>query len=266
MKLKCNSTLLWTFSVIFTIAFAYYQRKTGPTYPVTVKTVVNEQTVRNRLLRTSDGGDGQTIRLNIPDSSFKGHFIYKRYKSHDEWTEVEMIREGEYLTTLIPGQPPAGKVEYQIFLEKDGNEIPLTDEPVVIRFKGKVPLWILIIHVVVIFAGMLFSTRTGLEAYFNGKRTYSFTITTIILLFAGGLILGPVIQKYAFDAYWTGWPTGHDLTDNKMAVAFIFWLIAFFQQYRNRERKSMVYVATLVMIAVFLIPHSTWGSEIDYTK
>ena len=34
----------------------------------------------------------------------------------------------------------------------------------------------------------------------------------------GGMILGPIVQKYAFGAYWTGIPFGHDLTDAKNLV------------------------------------------------
>jgi hypothetical protein len=266
MKPKYKTTLIWVFSVIFTLAFAYYQRKTGPTYPVTVKTEIRGETVKNRLLRTSEGSDDQTLKLRVPDTSMNGTFKYKRYKSYDEWSEVPMTREGEHLIAMIPGQPPAGKIEYFVFLEKNAQKFSLTDEPVIIRFKGKVPLWILIIHVIIIFTGMLFSTRTGLEAWFNRNHTRSYTIATFILLFLGGMILGPIIQKYAFGAFWTGWPLGHDLTDNKMAVAIIFWLLALIQQLRDKSKKSMVYAAAFVLILVFIIPHSTWGSEIDHTK
>jgi len=82
----------------------------------------------------------------------------------------------------------------------------------------------------------------------------------------GGMILGPVVQKYAFDAYWTGWPFGHDLTDNKSLVAFIFWLVALGYQIRNRQKKSWAVVAAIILLVVYMIPHSVLGSEIDYTQ
>jgi uncharacterized BrkB/YihY/UPF0761 family membrane protein len=88
----------------------------------------------------------------------------------------------------------------------------------------------------------------------------------LTFLAIGGLILGPIVQKYAFDAYWTGWPFGHDLTDNKSLVAFIFWVIALAMLSRNRVRRTWVVVAAVVTLVVFMIPHSMLGSEIDYTK
>lgn len=93
-----------------------------------------------------------------------------------------------------------------------------------------------------------------------------YTWITIITLFIGGLILGPVVQKFSFGVYWAGWPFGSDLTDNKSIVAFLFWIIALIAQYRNRGKKSWTIVASVVLIIVFLIPHSVLGSEIDYTK
>ena len=42
----------------------------------------------------------------------------------------------------------------------------------------------------------------------------------------GGMILGPIVQKYAFGEYWTGFPYGGDFTDNKMLIMWLAWAIA----------------------------------------
>jgi hypothetical protein len=61
-----------------------------------------------------------------------------------------------YLTALLPHQPPAGKLIYKISLSKNDNTIPLNDgHPVIIRFKGDVPIFIIIPHVILIFMAML---------------------------------------------------------------------------------------------------------------
>lgn len=91
-------------------------------------------------------------------------------------------------------------------------------------------------------------------------------MAVIILLGVGGLILGPMVQKYAFDAYWTGWPFGEDLTDNKTLVAFIVWVVAWLLNRKKGSRKYMYIIAALVMLLVYSIPHSTAGSEYDHTK
>ena len=257
---------MWVFSVIFTLAFVYYQRLTGPTYPVTIKTEISGQSVKNKLLRTWECGSNAKIGLHIPDTSINGYIQFKRYNSYDVWFESPMERSGHSLTAYLPDQPPAGKIEYRIILEQDRKRTPLNDGTVILRYKGAVPDWILIIHVILIFSAMLFSTRTGLEALFNGSHVITFTRVTLILLLTGGLLLGPVIQKFAFGAFWTGWPVGTDLTDNKTAVAFIFWLIAFIQQQRRHNYRIWVIVAALVLVVIFLIPHSMWGSELNHME
>ena len=47
---------------------------------------------------------------------------------------------------------------------------------------------------------------------------------------------------------------------------FFFWLIAWFMVRKNQMHRAMVFVATVFMIAVYIIPHSALGSEIDHTK
>ena len=113
---------------------------------------------------------------------------------------------------------------------------------------------------------MLFSNFTGIAAYFKKIRIERYALAVIILLGVGGLILGPMVQKYAFDAYWTGWPFGEDLTDNKTLVAFIVWVVAWLLNRKKGSRKYMYIIAALVMLLVYSIPHSTAGSEYDHTK
>jgi uncharacterized BrkB/YihY/UPF0761 family membrane protein len=76
------------------------------------------------------------------------------------------------------------------------------------------------------------------------------------------MILGPVVQKYAFNEFWAGIPFAWDLTDNKTLIAFIFWLIAFLINRKQPSRGWTMVAATVTMI-IFAIPHSMFGSELD---
>jgi hypothetical protein len=125
---------------------------------------------------------------------------------------------------------------------------------------------VLIPHIIMMFTAMMMSTRTGLEAITRGKKTYAYAWITMGTLFLGGLILGPIVQKYAFGAYWTGWPFGHDLTDDKTLVAFIFWAIAVWRLFRKPENRTWPVVAMVILLMVYLIPHSMFGSSLDYSS
>ena len=266
MNDKSKNVLLWVIAVIFTVSLVIYQRATGPTYPVRGSVDIEGETVKFKLLRTHNTGINAPVEIQVASKSISGKVTYKRFKSFDEWTTVELKNKDGYLVSSIPFQPPAGKVEYHVSLFKNGKEYQLNEEPAVIRFKGAVPAAVLTPHIFFMFFSLLFGVRAGMEAIFRRKDTLFYTGVALFTVTIGGLILGPIVQKYAFDAYWTGWPFGHDLTDNKTAVIFIFWLIAFLKLRKNPAHKTMVVVATVVMLIVYIIPHSVLGSEIDHTK
>lgn len=264
--MNSKNLFFWILAIVVTLTMVIYQRLTGPTHPITGKVVLGGETIKYKLLRTYGGPDDAEISIDDPTGKLEGTFTYKRFKSHDSLLTVPMSHQGGKLIASIPHQPPAGKVQYSIALIDGTNRIELTEKPVVIRFKGDVPAYILIPHILLMFLAMLFSTRTGIESIAKGPRTLKYSMWTTLFLIGGGLILGPIVQKYAFGAYWTGWPFGHDLTDNKTALAFIFWAIAVYKLLRNREKRGWALAAALVTTLVYLIPHSVLGSEIDYTK
>lgn len=247
---------------------AYYQRVSGPTYPIQDKINFLNTEVKYKLLRSNNTGEDAKIYLIAPDKSISATAEYKRYKSHDSITSSPLVRSGDSLLLSLPSQPAAGKIQYHIYLQDSsaGNKTYLTKEPVLIRFKGQVPNWILIIHVILMFGAMLWAGRTFFEAIYKGDNAYKLTLYTCILLALGGLLLGPVVQKYAFDAYWTGWPFGTDLTDNKTIFSLIIWLVAIYKLKKNHKNYKWIIIAFIAMMIIYLIPHSMLGSELDYTK
>jgi hypothetical protein len=263
---RLKSVLFWVFAFLIMLSISVYQRMTGPTKPMRGKISLNESKISYSLLRTWGDDSNAEIRIDVPDEKIKGKYIYKRYKSYDEWDTLSMRRNGNELFASLPQLPPAGKMMYHIILMNDQEEKLLNSEPAVLRYKGHVPDVILIPHIILMFLAMLFSLRTGFEALFMRRSTFKLALLTLLFLVAGGLILGPLVQKYAFDAYWTGWPIGNDLTDNKTGLAFIFWLIAVLVLRKKRSNILWPVLASAVLLAVYMIPHSVLGSEIDYTK
>ncbi len=81
----------------------------------------------------------------------------------------------------------------------------------------------------------------------------------------GGMILGPFVQKYAFGVYWAGFPYGFDLTDNKLLIGVVAWLIAAVLSWKKRRPLASI-IAAIVLIIVYSIPHSKMGSQFNYQK
>ncbi len=266
MNPRIKTVLLWVLATILMLSMAVYQRLTGPTHPAREKVSFGEATYKLSLLRSHSTSSDAKINLKLKDTSIHGNYSFKRLGTNDSITSKPLFRNGDTLIASLPAQPPAGKLQYSINLTKNGQQVEVTDKPIVIRFKGDVPSYILIPHIFFMFFAMLFSLRTGIEALLKRDGLKSLATYTLGFLVVGGLILGPFVQKFAFGAYWTGWPFGHDLTDNKTLVAFIFWLIAVYKLWRNKEAKYWVIAAAIVMLAVYLIPHSMFGSQFDYSS
>ena len=264
--MKLRSLYLWAIAFLLVVAAAIYQRMTGPTYPLRISAQIGAEKTGFRLPRSFGGAGDAEVRLAMPDTAVDGTIEYRRFRSNDEWTARPLERQGSDLVGYLPHQPPAGKMMYRIHLQVGGNSVPLTAEPVILRFKGDVPPLIILPHIICMFLAMLFSTRAGLEALAKRSDLARLTLWTVITLGVGGLLLGPVVQKYAFGAFWTGWPLGQDLTDNKTIVAFLFWAIALWRLRRNPKAGGWVILAAVVLFAVYMIPHSVLGSELDYTK
>lgn len=258
---------IWILAVILTLSAAVYQRLTGPTYPVRGTLAIDGTEIKYRLPRNHEIGPDCKISIEVPNKTFEGSLIYKRYPSNDPWEKIVMSRQEDRLSANLPQQPSSGKLAYRVFLFTEEEKISLTGEdPVIIRFKNYVPRTILLPHVIIMFLAMLFSTRAGLEALRRKANPRKLVLWTVGLLFVGGMILGPLVQKYAFGALWTGFPFGYDLTDNKTLIAFLGWIAALIAGRKGKPARGWVLGASILLFAVYLIPHSLFGSQLDYSK
>jgi hypothetical protein len=262
--------ILWSLAFVITITAAVYQRMTGPTYPKRINVTVNNAVYNLKLTRSLTVTENSEVRLDIKDANIRARLFFKRYRSEDEYQVAEFTyradpKHGGYFAP-IPQQPAAGKLQYYFEItDMKGSQTYLKDSPVVIRFKGDVPAFVLIPHILLMFVAMLFSTLAGLMAIIKHPQYKKYAVWTLILFIAGGMVLGPIVQFFAFSDFWTGIPFGWDLTDNKTLIALIFWIIAV---YMNRKSDKPVYtiIASVILLLVFSIPHSLFGSELNYSS
>ena len=262
MKKKL-STILWVISFALTSLIAYYQYETGPTHPVKGTEYFNGEIIEYKLSRSSDNSlKNIIISIKTKKKDTRALLSFRRLNSNDKWKGKGMKRDKYILYTEIPSQPRAGKIEYKIKVVYNNKELELNKgKSFVIRFTGKVPVILLIIHIIFMFLGITFSIRTSMEIL-RKDGNYSWMITcTFFMVLLGGMVFGPIVQKYAFGDLWTGFPIGKDLTDNKILVVVLLWALAFFLKKKN---KLWALIATVLMLIVYLIPHSAQGSELDY--
>ena len=318
---------LWFLAVFITLGAAVYQRLTGPTYPFRARATIDGQDITARLPRSAENVTDCEIKIRGLAPEIGGYLEYMRYKTQDPWTKVTLEQSQGALSASLPKQPAAGKLAYRVVLVKGDKEAVLSgDQPIIIRFKGVVPNWVLIPHIIIMFLAMLLSTAAGLAAFGKARSWPKFKFVPGILLFAagigtayaifkivgipkimgfnlfwlcipvsigggallaalplkpdhrlfakwtaallfiGGLVLGPLVQKFSFGVLWSGVPLGFDLTDNKTLIAMVGWFLALFMMRKGKQARVWVAAAAILLMAVYSIPHSVLGSELDYSK
>jgi hypothetical protein len=259
--------LLWILAFIIGASTMVYQRMTGPTYAKHGTATIAGTAVKYKLPRSMVIVADAQVSIKAPEP-LSGYLEYKRYKTDDDWTRVTLERKGDTLMGALPKQPRAGKLLYKVYVAgADGVGISLTgEEQVIIRFRGMVPIWVLIPHVLAMLLAIVTAARAGLAALDKKSNPMAFAKWAAIFLFVAGFILGPLMQYYGFGPLWTGFPLGHDMTDNKTLVAMIGWIVALIAGRKGKPARGWVLGAALLMFVIFLIPHSVLGSELDYSK
>ncbi|MBT8396778.1 MAG: hypothetical protein KJN92_07420, partial [Gemmatimonadetes bacterium] len=224
------------------------------------------------LLRSGNTDADAPILVTDPGSGVAGEVFFRRYPTDEAYSPLPMESVAGELQALLPAQPAAGKLEYYVVLETTEGTVRIPEEgTLILRYKDPVPLGVLVPHVICMFIGLLVGVRTALGAAFYPRGIRRLAWTTLGLMTVGGMVLGPIVQKFAFGAFWTGWPYGYDLTDNKTLVMWIVWVgVAVVLSRRKAEAdwvsRGSILAAAVVMLAVYLIPHSLRGSELDYSQ
>ncbi len=270
MESKTNTwmakSLLLVGALVLTVVVGGYQRRTGPSWPVPVDVSLDGAEVRGELPRSHPGEGGAVVSLAAP-ADVTGEIEWRRYPTKEAWTHLAMEHRDGKLTAELPHQPPAAKLEYSVRVRRGDREATFpAGGAAVIRYRGDVPAAVLVPHILCMFVSLLFAIRAGLGAAVGEARPARFIPWVIAFLIPGGLVLGPIVQKLSFGAYWTGWPFGEDWTDNKTLAVVLVWGLAWLWARRRPAReRAAVLLAVAIMLAVYFIPHSVRGSQLDWS-
>jgi hypothetical protein len=198
--------------------------------------------------------------LPVRDITVSGYILFKKFPSDDDSFRIDFIRQGDKLVAKLPVQPPSGRLEYRIILEREGKSIIINqDKPVIIRFLGKVPLTALILHGFFVLLTLLLITYAGILAAFGIKTYRGLIYLNVVLLLGVVFFLQPVVHKYSLNQWWTCLPNSWELSDNKLFFALIVWLLTAYYNFK-KARRGLVIVSSIISILLFSVPHGFPGS------
>src|SRR4030042_977722 len=106
--------LFWLLAFVITAASAFYQRRTGPTYPVSGKAALTNGEVSFELPRSAEITADCEVGLEVPDAEVGGRLLYRRFKTDDPWTELVMARQEKRLVGYLPKQHLGGNLAHKL--------------------------------------------------------------------------------------------------------------------------------------------------------
>ncbi len=177
-----------------------------------------------------------------------------------------LYKEGRWILEFPPLHR-GSKIDYFIEIKKGGEIYRLPPEGrFTLKFKGKVGVLPIVLHVIFMFGHMFFIFMALLTAllYLRGldsaKHLYLYLLIGITSIILGGFVIGPYISYKVFDAPWGPFPFGRDVTDTKTLFSFLIWMsFVFVYKLKRSSLKALSYfviAGTLIDVAIFLIPHS----------
>ena len=73
---KQQAWILWILAIVITLSSVVYQRKTGPTYPVTGEVTIDGKTVTYHLMRSQNTGENAEIDLGASKPEFNVGLVH----------------------------------------------------------------------------------------------------------------------------------------------------------------------------------------------
>ncbi|HEX7402258.1 MAG TPA: hypothetical protein VF369_08775 [candidate division Zixibacteria bacterium] len=273
-------------AILFTILLLGYARKTTMVRSEHKLVEQNGVVIDHHTVPKQVGDDIPVISAKVTGAT-QVNLIY-RVGQEGEFVQVPMNRtpnEENVFTASLPHYPKATKAWYFIEATKvsAAGEVKVTFpdnsrpdfKPILLKYEGVVPVYIIIPHVLCNFAAIFFAALTLFSAIdvrrgkMSLKGAIKFPLITFILLFLGFVPFGIAMNWFAFGVTWEAVPFGRDVTDNKSQIILLFWLATLILvkgtllgkgEERNLVSKrgyfTMVIVTMIVTIAMYAIPHS----------
>jgi hypothetical protein len=273
-------------AILFTVLVVGYARRTTMVRSVHKVVEQNGIVIEHETVPKQVGDQIPVISAKVTGAA-QVNLIYK-IGQQGEFVQVPMNRATNaenVFTASLPHFPKATKAWYYIEAIKTtaAGEVRVTlpDDsqtdftPILLKYEGVVPLYVIIPHVLCNFAAIFFAALTLFSAIDvrRGKRTMKeaikYPLITFILMFLGFVPFGIGMNWFAFGVIWEAVPFGRDVTDNKSQIILLFWLATLIlvkgtvlgkgenkNLVSERGYFTMVIVTMIVTIAMYAIPHS----------
>src|SRR3989339_1052866 len=138
-----KTNLFWILAIVITLISAFYQRVTGPTYPLSEKINFDGKEISYKLERSQETVKNYLVEIETGDEAISGTLFWRKFNSGNDFTAIPMTGSKKLIAEL-PVQQRLEKLDYYIQLSKSNKTVILPKEKIItLRFKDPVPIYIL---------------------------------------------------------------------------------------------------------------------------
>jgi hypothetical protein len=251
---------IWMLTIIVVLGGLVFQRVTAPSYPLEVEQEYDGRMIRASLGRSQFGTEGQRIVIEGTPPEWEGILLWRSVEQGGAYQRDPLRNLGTMSIASIPPQPRGEQVEYRIEFIVDNGLLRIPRQGTVItHFKGAAPAWVVAGHVLLIYCGLLFGARAGLDALNLGDRGHFYARLSLLAFILGGFLFGPLLKGFAYGRLWGGPPLGADSTDMKTLALVVAWSLPVVFRIIGRQARPWILLAALLSILAFLMPHTMLG-------
>ena len=263
-----KNIILWLGTVIITFLAGYMHNIIGPDYPVSGTIGVEGKMLTFKFDKKYRGNDNYNVFVRSDVNNIKAFLLWKNVSANDYsgsplnnkispiWQRQLMTDSGSIILGKIPPHNPGERVTYRVELNYNGKQYFLPeDKPFVIMFLGHVNPGIMQIFYFVLFGGLIFAVRTGLETFNDKPRLGLYSIFTLIFFFLYTICVVPLKRTYELNALNHFIPQINSLITYQSISLFLLWIIGLTLIFNFRGNKIIPLVISSLTLIIYIFIH-----------
>ena len=168
-----------------------------------------------------------------------------------------MADSGFLIKGKLPKRNPGDKIAYRVDLNYGGKQYFLPeDKPVTIIFLGNVNSAIMQLFYFILFGGLIFAVRTGLEKFNDKPRIGMYTIFTLIFFFLYAICVVPLKRSYELNAINHFVPPINSLITYQSVFLFILWITGLVLIFNFKGNRIIPLVISSLTIIVYIFVYN----------
>lgn len=247
-----NEIILWLSSLIVVFLIGYTKNVTSKDYPVTGTFGIEGKKVSYKLDKISY--DKISYR-NIIISDIKGVsgkliWINKTEQNEIELTEIERGLAGE-----IPVIKPGQQINYKIILTYLNRQYQIPEKDfVTLTFWGNIPSPVNILHLILLYGGLLISIRCVLELFNINRNLKKYVVIGCTIFITLATLIHPLYNSYKLGAINKNIPNILELLEPYYLVIMLMWVLgAVFIFNKKYVNTVTIFISSVTILIYFLL-------------